>query len=202
MIYTTLPKETWTNIVSNTLDNVIVQVQRPASLQLSFGQPAADESGFVLEENDILSLNNGTYGEDLWAYCAVDNIVVTQNGNSGGGGATASSDLYTPTLTGIANVSSIVNDNASYIRIGNIVDVSAVIRIDPSAANVTFDMSLPISIGAGTILYGTAIMIQEGGIITSSSYNASLNAGNARFTAVNESGVIHNLFISIRYQVA
>lgn len=85
-----------------------------------------------------------------------------------GGGLTLAAGVYTPTLTGVANVDAVVVQGADwpYMRVGNVVTVSGQINIDPTAATTTTTVrvSLPVAsnfANSNTGLAGT--MVETGG---------------------------------------
>jgi hypothetical protein len=78
MNYISLTKNTWTKISDPTGSCIVVQLQRPSGFQFSFGEPSAGQSGYILQGNDLLSLNCGTGNEELWLYCFTNNTAVCQ----------------------------------------------------------------------------------------------------------------------------
>ena len=131
----------------------------------------------------IADLVTGTSGTIPWASVnkAGSNLtdLATKNHNSLGnvqGGAAndyyhltsaqhtqvsvATSGTYTPTLTGVANVSASTAYQCQYMRIGTVVTVSGKLDIDPNltATSTQLGISLPIAsnIGAAEDCAGTA----------------------------------------------
>jgi hypothetical protein len=89
-------------------------------------------------------------------------------GSIGGGGTTLASGVYTPTLTGTANVDAVVVQGADwpYMRVGSVVTVSGQINIDPTASATTTSVriSLPIASNFASSNVGLAgTMVETGG---------------------------------------
>jgi hypothetical protein len=61
------------------------------------------------------------------------------------------SGTYTPTLTGVANITGLTAYDVGWIRVGNRMQLTGRVDVDPTAAGVltTFRMSLPIASAIG-----------------------------------------------------
>ncbi len=106
---------------------------------------------------DVISATRGTgiamasmsYGN------STDNPTHTFNGsivgnvqhNAGAATGAASSGTYTPTLTGVANVTGSAASQAQWIRVGNVVTVSGYLTVNPTnnAVETKLGISLPIA---------------------------------------------------------
>lgn len=70
--------------------------------------------------------------------------------------STSSSGVYTPTYTGILNVTSITGHQCSYMRVGDVVHVQGKVEIDPTIVGSTsVRVSLPVSNNFGNDYEGT-----------------------------------------------
>lgn len=128
--------------------------------------------------------------------------VATTNGRLTDGLILASS-TWTPTITGLSNVSSSSGPSGIYTRVGNNVNYSILVLITPTAGttNTSFRYTLPISsniTNSPEDLTGT-VNIQQG-----TTYNAGLSvpddtndAGNIQFSSVNTS--VHVVRITGQY---
>lgn len=79
-------------------------------------------------------------------------VVLVSDGSTGflaitGDGTTATSGTYTPTLYNSTNVAASTAVECQYMRVGNVVTVSGLVLIDPTAAAIStiLGMSLPIA---------------------------------------------------------
>lgn len=94
------------------------------------------------------------------------------------------SGTYTPTLTNVANVAASVAYPAQYLRVGNVVNVSGQVDIDPTAAALTeLRISLPIAsaLAANEQCSGVASNLTESARVLADIVN---DAALLQFTAV------------------
>lgn len=117
-------------------------------------------------QNAYIQLNAGTGANAYINSIGSGNLILGANGAASNhlsiastGAATFSSTLgingvadnvkgttYTPTFSNQSNIDAITLRDANYIRVGNIVYVSALIDVDPTVAgSVSFEMTLPVS---------------------------------------------------------
>ena len=106
--------------------------------------------------------------------------------------------IFTPTATLVTNLDSGSASEAQYLRVGNMVIVSGVITINPTATGVTrLGLSLPLSSGliatgdcAGTLCADT--VASESGVIFADTTNARAQATwNATNTAAHDMHYIY-----------
>jgi hypothetical protein len=119
------------------------------------------------------------------------------------GAVTLISGVYTPTLTNTTNVGASTPFECQYIRIGNVVTVSGIANIDPTAGAPTdtvMGISLPIAsnFGASSDCAGVihAGVTAEGGSITGDTTN---DRATATFIATNTTD--HTFAFTFTYQV-
>jgi hypothetical protein len=171
MDYTAIAKNTWTKVVDATDGAVVIQCQRPSALQFSFGLPSASESGFTLNGGDILTLNGGTYGEDLYVLCKVPNVIIVSN-NGGGSSNTIISGSWIPTITGAGGFTSAVLRSARYTQVGSIVTCSCVFEVTASDTNFTVELTPPVASNFATAFDATGV----GGINQSVTPSVTVNS--------------------------
>jgi hypothetical protein len=90
---------------------------------------------------------------------------------------TTASGTYTPTWTGIANVSSVTAFSCQYMRVGDTVTVSGWVTIDPTVDNTatSLSFSLPINSNTSSVNYlnGTGVTQGGGSAASLSGYGAN-----------------------------
>lgn len=76
-----------------------------------------------------------------------DDSFVCADINTGNGAVELAAGTYTPTATGVANVTSVTPTVCQYMRVGNTVTVSGQVAVTPTSNNTetTFALSLPIA---------------------------------------------------------
>lgn len=113
-----------------------------------------------------VSFSTGTLGVVDLGGAGTRQVVADADGNLSATDIAPTSGTYTPTLTGISNVSVIALTNASYSKIGNIVTVMVGFELTATATAPTigsFSITKPInrtgtgnlSIGCGSVFRGT-----------------------------------------------
>jgi hypothetical protein len=90
---------------------------------------------------------------------------------------TTASGTYTPTWTGLANVSSVTAFSCQYMRVGDTVTVSGWVTIDPTVDNTatSLSFSLPINSNTSSVNYlnGTGVTQGGGSAASLSGYGAN-----------------------------
>ena len=162
-------------------------VQTSAGISVYRSDGSSNSVFFQGSDNNGYLFNFGAGGWEFYANNA-HAMTLDINGNLGIGTATPAAELeivgalqvdsitndtglaagtYTPTLTGIANVSSSTAYQCQYMRVGNTVTVSGKLEVTPTANNTqtTINISLPVA----------------------SSFTLTENLGGAAHTTVNAS---------------
>lgn len=172
-------------------------------------------SGIVTQQNGgnkwAFGTNFGS-GDDSWNvynYAAASRFLTI----TAAGAATFSSTLgingvsdsvkggtYTPTASNTGNLTSVAPQVCQFIRVGNIVNVSGVINIQPTISGaVFFDISLPVFGG------NFANFTQTGGNgvtnVVYDSYTINSNGGTTRvsFNGVSTYPAVHSLYFTFQY---
>ncbi len=111
------------------------------------------------------------------------------------------SGVWTPTLTTIANLDSLVAFSCQYLRVGNTVHCSGIVTVDPTAAADTqFGMSLPIAsnIGAFEDLAGAGAAFTAQWAVA---IYGDLTNNRAEFRFIAPDTTQRNVTFSFSYQV-
>ncbi|TWT11714.1 hypothetical protein [Reyranella sp. CPCC 100927] len=120
--------------------------------------------------------------------------------NATAGTGDVASGTYTPTLAGTLNVDAVANGAASYIRVGNIVQVAGQFDVDPTAAGATgVGISLPIAsnLGASSDLHG----IGSGGVEANGRVFGDAANDRAMFNFNTTLTSSHTVFFMFAYRV-
>lgn len=81
---------------------------------------------------------------------AVTGVLAMANGGTGSATLVLASGVYTPTLTGVANVGASTPYEFQYLRLGTVVTVSGKVDVDPTAPGATqLGISLPVASNLG-----------------------------------------------------
>jgi hypothetical protein len=135
-----------------------VAVERSAAGGLDFYTDSANRGGF--NSNGKLIINNTVQASPA--------TNVNELATLGQVETNASSGIYTPTLTSVANISSLILTNASYTKTGNVFTVTVGYNCTATTANVLtiFSITLPVNRTSGGI-----INIGSGASIGNSNFN-------------------------------
>ncbi len=123
--------------------------------------------------------------------------------DSSGTFALGNSGFYTPSSTNVTNITSSTPNNATYIRIGNIVNVFGTITVTNTLAIASeVDVSLPIAsnLGAATDLNGSATMDSTASVNIYIKGDATNDRASIFFTSAGI-GQTSTLYYSFQYKV-
>lgn len=122
---------------------------------------------------------------------------------------TLASGVYTPSITGVTNITAVTTYEAQYLRVGNTVTVSGKVDVDPTtdigAPNTRLGISLPVAsnlgaeedcAGAASASGATAGLASEGAAIKGDSAN---NRAEMQWATTNAAN--HAMFYTFTYQV-
>jgi hypothetical protein len=133
-------------------------------------------------------------GEGFYAYYGAAWNKISATGDAAG--------VYTPTLTGVANVSASTAYACQYLRLDNVVTVSGKVNIDPTAATTLTQLgiSLPVpsNIGATEQCGGAAA---SGSILAAGAISGDASNNRAQLDYISQGTAAHDMYFSFTYQV-
>jgi len=181
---------------------------------MTFQSSGANTRGFIGNGAGISSLGETSFGvrseADLILMSGGNNVRLTIAST---GAATFSSTLgingvsdsvkggtYTPTASNTGNLTSVAPQVCQFIRVGNIVNVSGVINIQPTiAGGVFFDISLPVFGGNFTNFTQTGGNGVTNVIYDSYTINSSAGSTRVSFNGNSTYPAAHSLYFTFQY---
>lgn len=120
--------------------------------------------------------------------------VATTNGRLTDGLIIAS-NTYVPTYTGVANVASVTNVTARYIRIGDIIDVTVQFTLNATAplTPTTIGISLPVASNFGATTDADGSLIENGGALGA----VGADAANDRLTVTYNASTTSSITVTV-----
>lgn len=160
--------------------------------------PLANEVGFATNSTNrlVITSDGRLYGTALHNNAGAITGTTTQYIASG---------TYTPTLTHVLNITASTSQVCQWIRVGNVVTVSGMITIDPTAGSTAsqIDISLPIASNLSTAgqLGGTGCVAIAAGVAAAISGNLALDRARYDFTSDSSGANLGHAF-TFQYLIA